>query len=156
MTQGRPRQFFDEVAGQNAQLAIANPGDLRHAINAIMTLDALFGILHAALHGAGTISEPSDDRWKDELANQSADYRLLRDTAFALKHGELAGRKPRIVHRPDQLFKLPGGFQAPGFQPTAFQTEKIWIETETTDYLASEVIEKVAELARSQLIMRGM
>jgi hypothetical protein len=156
MTQGRPRQFFDEVADRNARLAIGSPGDLCHAINAIMTLDALFGILHAALHDEGFVSEPRDDQWKDDLANQSAEYRLLRDTAFALKHGKLRGKKPRIVRRPDQLFKMPGGFDPAAFAPAAFDTEKVWIETEGTDYRAYEVIEKVAELARSELNRHGM
>jgi hypothetical protein len=52
-----PREYFDEVAGPNSQLAAASPGDLRRAINAIMTLDAFVGILHATLYEAGRITE---------------------------------------------------------------------------------------------------
>jgi hypothetical protein len=121
-----------------------------------MTLDALFGILHAALYGANIVTEPHDDKWKDDLANLSAEYRLLRDTAFALKHGKLDGKKPRIVHHPNQLFTMPSGFDPAGFAPAAFDTEKVWIETEGTDHPAYEVIEKVAELARSELNRHGM
>jgi hypothetical protein len=80
-----PRQYFDEVAEENARLAIADRGDLRRSINAILTLDALFGILHAALYKAGVVSEPNDDGWKEQKAQQSAEYRLLRDKARAIK-----------------------------------------------------------------------
>jgi len=60
---------------------MAARGDLRKAINAAMTLDALFGILHAELHHSGFDTIRRDDDWKEVLARQSADYRLLRDLA---------------------------------------------------------------------------
>jgi hypothetical protein len=151
-----PREFFDQVAEPNAGLAIANPGDLRRAINAIVTLDALFGILHAALHDGGIVSEPRDDKFKDELANQCADYRLLRDTAYALKHGKLDGRKQRIVRRPDQLFTMPGAFDPEVFDAAVFDCGEVWIETEITDHRADEVIKAVGDLARLQLSQYGM
>jgi hypothetical protein len=56
-----PLQFFDEIAEPNAQLAIATRSFLHRTVNAIMTLDAMFGILHAALHEAGIVSLPRDD-----------------------------------------------------------------------------------------------
>ena len=152
-----PRQFFDEVAEPNACSAIAARGDLRHAINAVMTLDALFGILHAALHDAGIVSRRRDDDWKEELAGQSDDYRLLRDLAYTLKHGQLnLGNKPRIVRCPDQLFTMPGAFQADAFDPAVFNTGEVWIDTEATDHRANEVIGRVAEFARLQLAKYGV
>ena len=44
------REYFERVAGENARLAIAHFGELRLAVNAIMTLDGFFGILHTRLH----------------------------------------------------------------------------------------------------------
>ena len=76
-----PREYFDQVAQPNTRDAAARPGDLRSAINAIMTLDCFFGILHDVLYRAGFIQEQSDDRWKEKLARENDDYRLLRDTA---------------------------------------------------------------------------
>jgi hypothetical protein len=122
-----------------------------------MTLDALFGILHAALHHAGTITVRRDDDWKEELADQSGDYRLLRDLAYTLKHGQLnLGNKPRIVRRPDQLFTMPGAFAPGAFNSAAFNTGEVWIDTEATDHRATEVIAQVAEFARLQLTKYGM
>lgn len=147
-----PRNFFDEVAEPNAFSAMAARGDMRKAINAAMTLDAFFGVLHAELHRAGSVTLRRDDDWKEELADQSDDYRLLRDVAYTLKHGQLnLGKKPRIVRRPDQLFTMPGAFAAGVFSPTAFDTGQVWIDTEATDHRANEVIGRVAEFARLQL-----
>jgi hypothetical protein len=78
-----PRQFFDEVAEPNAHLAITHRNDLRRAINAMISLDAFFGILHAALYNAGMISQKKDDIWKAELVKHNTDYELLRDAAYA-------------------------------------------------------------------------
>jgi len=152
-----PREFFDEIAEPNAQLAVANRGDLRLAINAMMTLDAFVGILHAALSETGRVTENNDAKWKEALAMQSPDYELLRDTAYALKHGQLdPKRKRRIVYRPQQLFTMPSGFQ-PGAFSAGFNTVgQVWIETEITDEQADKVIEKVTELARVQLRNHGM
>jgi hypothetical protein len=152
-----PRQFFDDIAEENAQLAIAARHDLRLAINAIMTLDAFFGILHATLHEKHVAGVPrDDDKWKDTLAQQSDEYRLLRDAAFALKHGNLTRATPRLVNHPKQLFLMPGAFQTNAVQVDAFQTEQIWIETPAADHKADEVIGKVADFARLQLTRFGM
>jgi len=149
-----PRNFFDDVAENNARLAIAARHDLRLAINAFMTLDAFFGILHATLYETGVAEVPrEDDKWKGQFAQQSIEYRLLRDAAFALKHGNLS-RSPRLVSRPKQLLAMPGAFQ--GFQADAFQSEQIWIETDVNDYKANEVIAQVAHLAQTQLTKFGM
>lgn len=55
------QQFFDEVAQPNAQEALENHADLRRMVNAIMTLDALFGITHAELRRLGTADLPDRD-----------------------------------------------------------------------------------------------
>jgi hypothetical protein len=82
-------QYFDEVAGANAKAAIQDPGDRRLTINAIMTLDGFFGTLHTELFKAGLVTDKTDDNWKETLARECRHYRVLRDTAYALKH---AGR----------------------------------------------------------------
>jgi hypothetical protein len=146
-----PQEFFADVAEKNALSAIQVPGDLRQAINAIMTLDAFFGILHAALYAKGKLTESRDDDWKEKLAQENDHYRLLRDAVYALKHGELKHPKPRLVRRPDQLFKMPGAFQSNAFQRGAFQMEQVWIETDVTDYRADQVINNVTQFASTHL-----
>ena len=109
------RQFFDEVAEPYAQQAIANRGDLRCAVNAIVTFDAVLEFMHAELRRRGTKGPPVRvDAWKEQLVNQDDDYRLLRDTAATFKHGELTDRKelPRHVRRPAQMRQTQGAFRA--------------------------------------------
>jgi hypothetical protein len=127
------------------------PGDVRLAINAIMTLDGFFGMLHAALYQTGAVLERSDDQWKEKLAQQNERYRLLRDSAYMLKHGRLDDRKPRFVRRPDQILTMPASFDAAVFDRSAFDTETVWIETEGNDYRANEIIKEVLQFARDQL-----
>ena len=145
-------EYLEHVAGRNATEARAHAGDLRMTINAIMTLDGFFGSLHAEFHRQAVISEPSDDKWKDELARDNKSYRLLRDCAYALKHGQLdPQRKSRLVLRPDQIMTMPTSFDTATFDRSAFDTETVWIEANDTDYRAAEVIGIVLDLARRSL-----
>jgi hypothetical protein len=141
------REYFDQVAGENAKQAIAQPGDLRLAINAIMTLDGFFGSAHVRLREAGVVTEKSDDAWKETLARASKSYRVLRDAAYALKHGNLTHPKPRLVRKSEHIQTLPGAFDGRAFQQNAFQTERVWIEGMDTDYRADELIRDVVHLA---------
>jgi hypothetical protein len=141
------RKYFEQVAGENAQQAIGRPGDLTLAINAIMTLDGFFGSVHARLFEAGVVNEKSDDCWKETLAEASKSYRVLRDAAYALKHGNLTHPKPRLVRKSEHIQTLPGAFDGSAFQQNAFQTERVWIEGMDTDYRADEVIGDVVCVA---------
>jgi len=114
------REYFDQIAGENAKQAIARFGDLRLAINAIMTLDGFFGTLHAKLHNTGTVKESSDDRWKETLAKGNKSFQVLRDMAYALKHGSLTHTKPRLVRRSDQIQRYPASFDSALFDRSAF------------------------------------
>jgi hypothetical protein len=96
-------QYFEEVAGANAKAAMQNPGDRRLAINAIMTLDGFFGTLHTELFKLGHVLDSLDDKWKETLSRSCQHYRVLRDAAYALKHGTLDHPKPRLVRRSDQI-----------------------------------------------------
>src|SRR5262249_45822178 len=144
-------EYFKEVAEANAKTAIDNPGDRRLTINAIMTLDGFFGTLHTELFRLGVLPNKSDDKWKETLAVSCHHYRVLRDAAYALKHGVLTRSAPRLVKRSDQVVTMPGAFQGNAFQSGGFQKETVWIEAEDTDYRAAEVIKAVLALAREWL-----
>jgi hypothetical protein len=143
-------EYLEEVAAENARQSIANPSDRRLAVNAIMTLDGFFGSLHADLRSNGLVEDERDDTWKESIAIANKMYRVLRDSAYALKHGQLTGSKPRLVRRHNQILTMPAAFDA-GFYPGAFHTEVVWIEAEDTDYRADEVIARVLEIAREEL-----
>ena len=54
-----PTDFFKEIVTPNVDALGNDVGDLRHAVNAILSLDALAGIIHANLYARG--AETADD-----------------------------------------------------------------------------------------------
>lgn len=106
-----PEEFRDAVARPNMVAALNDPGDVRAIVNAVLSLDALAGIIHA--HGkasgtAGIADHKTDDKYRDMLAGISHSYRVLRDAAAALKHGILdQGRKARLLTGPDAVQAVP-------------------------------------------------
>jgi hypothetical protein len=150
-----PSGFFDQIAQEDASAAIAHPNDVRLALHAVTMLDAFFGILHASLYQSRVIQEQDDSKWKELLAQENKYYRVLRDCAYALRHGELCRKKPRLVRRPDQIVSKGGAFQSNAFQSNGFQMDKVWIETEEGDYRADVVIKNVLEIARQSLLKYG-
>jgi hypothetical protein len=97
-----PADFLNEIVIPNVAALSDNVGDLRLAVNAVLTLDALAGVIHADLCKRG-LEAPDDAAFRDTLAARHVEYGLVRDAAFALKHGELRGKKPRLVQRAEQV-----------------------------------------------------
>jgi hypothetical protein len=124
----RPTDFFKDIVTPNVDALGDDVGDLRLAVNAILSLDALAGIIHADLHSKG--QETNDDvAFRDRLAEQHLEYGIARDAAFALKHGELRNKKPRLVQRAGQVTSYSAVFDETVFDRSAFDTEAvIWIE----------------------------
>ena len=109
-----PETFIAEVAQPNMGAALTDPGDIRAIVNAILALDALAGIIHAHGKAAGRpeiAAHEGDDDYREELSKISLSYRVLRDSAASLKHGELLHRRtkrlPRLLHTPEALAAVP-------------------------------------------------
>jgi hypothetical protein len=91
-----PKEFFRVIVDPNLQEFYANEGDLRLGVNSILTLDALVGLIHqenCRKSGAGPSGQ--DERFRDQLAGGSAEYRIVRDAAAAVKHGILTRPTPQ-------------------------------------------------------------
>src|SRR5262245_3677504 len=112
MSRDELSDYFEQVAAANARLAIASPGDLRLAINAIVTLYCFSRSRHDEHYQRGLTQEKWDDAWKQLLAQQHPKYRLLRDCAYAVKHGHLTRPIPRLVRRPNQIVTMPSSYDA--------------------------------------------
>src|SRR4029453_12390266 len=63
---GKAPEYFRQVPAENARTAVERPGNLRLAINAIMTLDGFCGSLHAELYEVGLFQERADTQWKEK------------------------------------------------------------------------------------------
>ena len=104
----RARDFLEVVVQPNMQLALEEPQDWRHAVNAVLTIDALIGVIFAECQASEALKlpEPTDDRYRDRLAQECASYRIVRDLAASIKHGELTRGKARLVKRPSQVMPV--------------------------------------------------
>ena len=146
-----PRSFYDEICLPNAQVLLNAPGDIRLCVNFIMTIDAFFGVLHAHLYEQGLIAIARDDDWKETIAETSDPYRLLRDSAYALKHGRLTGSKARVVRRPNQIEGYSGSFDSAVWDRSAFDTDVVWIEAEINPMRADDAVRHVLPIASNLL-----
>lgn len=109
------RAFLDDVVQPNMQQAMEAPGDLRSVVNAVLTIDALAGVLYSAMT---QIRHPAvdglkgDDEYRDRLAEGCYEFRVLRDLAAAYKHGELTypkKKQPRLVRDPKNVSTVVAG-----------------------------------------------
>jgi hypothetical protein len=122
-----PADFFNNIAAPNVDALGSDVGDIRLAVNAILTLDALMGVIHADRHRRG-LEAADDSAFRNRLADQHFEYRLVRDAAFALKHGELKSAA-RLVQRAEQITSYSGAWDEAVWDRSAFDTEAvIWIE----------------------------
>jgi hypothetical protein len=106
-----PAEFLAEVAHPNMVEALTAPDDLRAIINAILALDALAGIIyaHGLAHGFPDIAcYERDDAYREALAGISHSFRVLRDAAASIKHGQLSDPRKRGAAR---LLRSPKALQ---------------------------------------------
>lgn len=126
----KPADFLDKVVTTNVVHLGENRGKMSCAVNALLTLDAFAGVLFAHLVKLDSAPSKDDSEFRDLLSRECSEFRVVRDAAFALKHGELTGKKPRLVERADQVVSYSGAFDEAVFDRSAFDTESvIWIET---------------------------
>jgi hypothetical protein len=146
-----PAVFLNAIVTPNVDALGDNVGDLRLAVNAILTLDALVGIIHSDLRRRG-LEQREDSPFRNGIAYQYLEYRILRDAAFALKHGELSGNA-RLVKRAGQVVSCSGAWDETVWDRAAWDTEAvIWIEA--NDPTRSR---RADEIARAVLVIfRGM
>lgn len=93
------RAFHDQVVLPNVADLIAEYGDLRRAMNAVLSVDALAAhIYHWCRQHAptGTLGASDDSHFRDLLARQNGEFGLLRDVAKAFKHVTLTRGQPQI------------------------------------------------------------
>jgi hypothetical protein len=118
------RDFHDQILVANIVAQHEQTHSLRHAVNAIASLDYYVGLWSHDLKATGRV-KLDEEPFRGRLAERSLAYRILRDMAYSLKHGELTGTKPRLVKRAEQLEVQPGAFDKNVFSPDAFQTEEL-------------------------------
>ncbi len=112
-----PKEFYEVVTKPNIAEAIGNEEDYRLAVNAILSVDAAYGVLFEHLKviqdpimQAVSVEEDEpkelkDNHFKDYIARRSKEFKIIRDAAYATKHGRLSDRKSgaRLVRSPGDV-----------------------------------------------------
>jgi hypothetical protein len=153
--------FLDSVVKPNADALFNSYPDMRLAVNATLTLDAFFGILHADLRSrndATTSHFKRDYEYRDDLADRFPHYRILRDTAASLKHGALTGKKPRLVEKVHQLHEtVPGaGVMMCGHDRLGETAILIQIPASNSYERPEFIVGSVLKIAEDELSVRGL
>jgi len=93
-----PHDFLDQVVRPNLLELSQSPGSMRHAFNAICSVDALAAHIYEWLVTTSTEgSSASDDTaYRDNLAKADHAFALARDVAKAQKHVVLRRGKPLL------------------------------------------------------------
>jgi hypothetical protein len=84
------------------------------------------------LESLGRLRWADDSKSREFLAEECAEFIIVRDAAFALKDGALTDPKkqPRFVKKADQLVSDSGAWDEAVQDRSAFDTKSvIWIET---------------------------
>jgi hypothetical protein len=95
-----PREFLNEIVQPNVEEFYINIGSKRHAFNAIAAVDSLAAHIYIWCKGNApkVIADiRHDSAYRERLAEQSPDFRLLRDIAKAQKHVYLEYGKPKVT-----------------------------------------------------------
>ena len=123
-----PREFKRQYVDENVAEFLAEPNDVRRAVNAMWAVDALVAHIWRWAHERKLMSHDSDDRYRDELAKDDSAYAVVRDAANAVKHAKLTRTKNPIV-TVSESFASVGPFQADMVQENVFQRRQAVVET---------------------------
>jgi hypothetical protein len=94
-----PKEFLDDVVQPNVAAFHQDYASLRHAFNAIASVDALAAHLFVwckANKPAETYSASSDTDYRHKLASLCPAFALLRDIAKAQKHVHFTKGTPQV------------------------------------------------------------
>ena len=156
-----PREFFESVTRPNLKQAIENDDDYRLAVNAILSVDANYGILFEYLKDIGhsmlgeILNRPrelKDNHFKEHIAAQSRDFRIVRDAAFATKHGRLSGPVMRLISSADRVKtnELVSGLLSAGDR---LGSSAIFFVVNEEDPLRSWVVLRRVEIFTEELLV---
>ena len=137
--------FLNDVVKPNLTMLRDDVSSYPAAINAILTVDAFFGIYFSQ---SKQIHHSNDTEFRQYYAGLSDAYRIVRDCSFAIKHGVLTGKVPRLVRRSDQIVRNPLRIHNDNSYDgeSIFSDDVITIELEQDRIYVESVIREVVRL----------
>lgn len=155
-----PREFLDLVVRSNMRDMLSDLDDVRLACNAIAAVDALAGQIYwwAFHHSPGRVHGLSDDTdYRRRLADRSNDFRLMFETAKAVKHGRLTRGTPPSVRAVDQLVSKAPGWGNIRWDDARWDTPQVRIEPiGETPWAVEGVLVRALELLEAEMKALGV
>ena len=157
----KPAEFFEAVTRLNLRQAIECDDDYRLAVNAILSVDAVYGVLFEHLKEINhpvlcevicKEQEMKDYHFKEYVATLSSEFRIVRDAAYATKHGRLSGKAARVVGSAQDVRenKLVAGLLACG---DPLGGSAIFIVVNDAEYRRSRHILRLVEIFTEKLLV---
>jgi hypothetical protein len=89
-------KFYINIVYPNFRESFDKYYSLRHAVSAILSMDAFFGAAYFDLKRSGLTSCKDDNDLRNSIAHNNDDFAIFFSLAKALKHGELVYGEPII------------------------------------------------------------
>jgi len=97
-----PREYLEQIVRPNLAALADNYGDIRKAMTAVHSADALAAHIFHAVGGRIVTGAADDTAYRELLAGENGEFRMVRDIAKAAKHVVLERGKP-LVSAADQI-----------------------------------------------------
>jgi len=153
----KARQFFEEVVRPNVAEFAADFGNIRKALNALQSVDALTAyIYNDAGRRSGTESK-DDSAFRAKLSKQNPDFRLVRDVAKAAKHVVLEKATP-MVTKAEQIKVISLGWDIGSWDELRFDGPvQVVVVTDAGEHRTIEaVVSKALEFLEGEMARRGL
>lgn len=155
-----PREHLEIIVRPNIGAMFSDLGDLRLAFNAIASADALTAqVFWWACHNAPRqIAGISDDSaYRQHLAAQNNDFRLLFETAKAIKHGRLTRGRGPSVRAVDQVVAKASGWDDMRWDDFRWDTIQVQIEpVGETPWTVEGVLIRALAFLEQQMAVLGV
>ena len=137
-----PTHFATYVVADNLLEFQKNPSSLKSAFNCVMSIDALAAQIFVCGRDEGLFEHKDDTAFRQELAQENANFKLIRDVAKSFKHVALDRGDP-IVRRATQAHvgRRPYGEGLYGVGTFAGEEVMLEVDEEKNLHLLSVAIE---------------
>jgi hypothetical protein len=153
-----PREYLETVVRPNVDDFHTHFADVRHAQNAISTVDALAAHVYVwatANNPAAVASSDHDTAYRDELAARNKDFALLRDIAKAQKHVHLTRGNPHVL-RADQITSRSVALGEGDFGAGRYGgVEQVVVDIEASNFLYVEnIVDNALAFLENEMLSR--
>jgi hypothetical protein len=152
-----PRDFLEQIVRPNMADLANDYGDIRKAMTAVHSADALAAHIFHEVGGRIVTGAADDTAYRELLAEESGEFRLVRDLEKAAKHVALDRGKP-LVTTADQIVSRGLGWgEARWREGRRGSPPQVVVVTDTGEHRVIEtVVRKAVEFLEAEMAAFGI